>query len=172
MFVASEARVGRLAPCLIHALPEAGAERIHRVAEIGPARRQVSAARGAKGAAFGLPARGRRLGGEDLVGVHAFEEIIAAVEFADMVETQPAPGRRTVGRAVGGGGRAKFAGLAAARNGASGFARNAAVKTMGSGACHAVLSSPTWGHERKRSSATRDGRAALDRKSTRLNSSH
>src|SRR3546814_7845923 len=66
MFVASEARVGRLAPCLIHALPEAGAERIHRVAEIGPARRQVSAARGAKGAAFGLPARGRRLGGEDL----------------------------------------------------------------------------------------------------------
>src|SRR3546814_2128337 len=34
---------------------------------------------------------------------------------------------------------------------------------MGSGACHAVLSSPTWGHERKRSSATRDGRAAFRR---------
>src|SRR3546814_10010522 len=97
---------------LFRSLPEPRAERIHWILEIGPARRQVGAARGAKGAAFGFPAGGRRLRRHDLVGVHAREKIITRVELAHMVEAQPAIGRRSVGRAVRGGGRAKLARLA------------------------------------------------------------
>src|SRR3546814_16309975 len=84
MLVAGEARVGGpplpILPRRLHPLPEPGAERVHRIGEIGPARRQVGAAGGAKGAAFGFPARGRRLGGEDLVGVPPLEIIIARSE--------------------------------------------------------------------------------------------
>src|SRR5690606_39620299 len=95
------------------------AQRVHRVPEIRPARRQVGASGGSKGTAFGLPASGRRLGGHDLVRAHALEEIIACIELAHMVEAEPAPGRRAVGRAMGREGRAKLAGFAATRNGRS-----------------------------------------------------
>src|SRR3546814_1457879 len=86
MCLARQARIGRLAPRRVHPLPEPRAERIHWILEIGPARRQVGAARGAKGAAFGFPAGGRRLRRHDLVGVHARDKIITRVELAHMVE--------------------------------------------------------------------------------------
>src|SRR3546814_12629406 len=60
MFLARQAGIGRLAPRFVHPLPEARAECVHRILEIGPARRQVGAARGAESAAFGFPAGGRR----------------------------------------------------------------------------------------------------------------
>ena len=82
---------------LVHSLAESRTQCVDRIPEIGPARRQVGAARGTEGAAFGFPARGRRLRRHDLVGGHALEEIIARVEFADMIEAQPAILRRAVG---------------------------------------------------------------------------
>src|SRR3546814_3549935 len=43
------------------------AERVHRILEIGPARRQVGAARGTEGAAFGFPRSEERRVGKECV---------------------------------------------------------------------------------------------------------
>src|SRR3546814_20081701 len=88
MLLARQARIGRLAARLVHPLAKTRAERVHRILEIGPARRQVGAARGTEGAAFGFPAGRRRLRRHDLVGVHSREKIIARVELAHMVEAR------------------------------------------------------------------------------------
>ena len=52
-----------------------------------------------EGAGFALPARIGALRAVDLVRAHAFEEIIAAVERADMLQAKPAELSRPVAAA-------------------------------------------------------------------------
>src|SRR6185369_1922533 len=101
-----------------HGIPEGArpqVDRIERILEIRPARRLVHARGGPERPALPVPARGRVLGGDDLVGAHPGKPVIAGVEFAHMVEAEPAIVARAVkpGRAVAG--RPEFALLAAPR---------------------------------------------------------
>ena len=120
-FLAAEAAVHRhFGFAARAALDPAGARgnRVERVGEIGPARHAVHPGGGAKARAFGAPARTRRLRGEDFLGAHALEPVIAGIEFAHMVETQPAPFGGPVETVALPAGRAKFARLVAGGMGA------------------------------------------------------
>src|SRR5579859_1692222 len=101
-------------PRLLHPGAEARADRVERIAEIGPARRPVGADM-AERARLTFPARIRPLRGLDLIGVHAREEIVARVEGADMIEAEPAPVRRLVATRALARRRAEFARQRAAR---------------------------------------------------------
>ena len=102
-------------PCRI--APEAGADRVERIDEIGPARRRRGAG-GAEGAGLAVPAAIGVLRVADLVGAHPVEIIVAGVELADMVEAEPAPLARPVEAGALGAGRAELAGRVAAGLGA------------------------------------------------------
>src|SRR5579875_2877011 len=80
---------------LLDALLEARADRIERIGEIGPARRAVGTIGGER-AGLAFPAGIGALRVVDLLGAHALEEIVAGVEFADMVEAEPAIAARPV----------------------------------------------------------------------------
>ena len=111
--------LAQLAPVLAGAplRLEAGADRVERIVEIGPARARRAV--GGEGAGLAVPAAIGILRGADLVGAHPLEIIVAGVELADMVEAEPAPVAGPVEvRAASGAGRAEFAGRVAAGLGA------------------------------------------------------
>ena len=82
----------RIGPRLGHPFLELRADGVERVGEVGPfGRRAVGVGR--KGARLPLPPGKGALGGGDFLRRHAGEEIIALIEFAHMVQAQPAPAR-------------------------------------------------------------------------------
>src|SRR5690606_21646965 len=93
----------------------AHADRVERVVEARPARRRPSPAVAAERARLARPAGDRRLRGEDLLGAHAFEPVVAGVELAHVLEAQPAPLARTVEARGAAAGRAELARPAATR---------------------------------------------------------
>src|SRR3546814_13951337 len=89
---------------------------VQRILEIRPFGRRAGGV-GGKGPSLPLPSRIGALGGGDLLRAHAGEEIIALVEFAHMVQAQPAPIRPLPVRSASfQRRRAKFSRLLAARN--------------------------------------------------------
>jgi len=99
----------------------ARADRVERIGEVAPSWAGVRVRR--EGARLALPTGERALLRIDLVGRHAFEEVIAAIERAHVIEAQPAPLARTIETRPPGARRTKFTELIAARFGAQSLAR-------------------------------------------------
>ena len=88
---------------------------VERVVEIRPARHPVDAGVRPEGARLGAPAGDGRLSGEDFLGAHPLEPVVPCVEFADVLEAEPAPIPRPVEAGTAAAGRAEFTRLTAAR---------------------------------------------------------
>ena len=120
-----------VAALLRNRFPKARRDGVERIGKVGPARTHVR--RCGKGAGLPVPAGIRPLRLLDLVRAHAFEEIIAVVERAHMIEAEPLPLARPV-EAIAPPlryRRTKFAGLCAAGMGAGFLAINTTMQARG-----------------------------------------
>jgi len=87
---------------------------LQRIGEVRPARSGIDARIGPERAGMCVPPGQRRLRGQNLVGRHAGEEIIAGVERADVIEAEPAVIAGAVEARSAHAGRAEFSRLVAA----------------------------------------------------------
>ena len=86
---------------------EAGADRVERIGEVGPARGRRAVGR--EGAGLAVPAGEGIVSRLDFLVAHPREVIVAGVERPDVIEAKPAPVAGAVEGRAAAGGRTEFA---------------------------------------------------------------
>lgn len=119
---AAEAAVHRHFGFALGAAPDAacpGSDGIERIVEVGPARHSVDAGGRPERVALRSPPGGGRLRGKNLLRAHPFEPVVTRIEFAHVIEAEPAPVAGSVERVSLRPGCAKLSGLRTSRHLAS-----------------------------------------------------